>query len=546
MAISETFGRSDQHCDPVQIPGFSTWKTERGGTDKGGGGLCIFYKDALRPHCWSPKVPANLDYVKNERQWLLLTNGQERVAFLHIYVACQSHKNDGYLQWNEDLFHLVTTETIKLRRDGFTVLSLGDFNTRVGCIPGLEQNTPDTNRNTPMFLNFITQANLVIINTLPIAQGIFTRFMDSTGRPGSQSVLDYGLIDSEHVHTVTSFVIDQEARHSCGTDHALLFATLEFGARTSVKWRYQEVIQYNFQDNTDFTEFQSSLDAGIATTPLHVFSNLDTDQMLPHLSEKINESGKQCFGLKVRKKKKGLKLPKPILDKIKLKNEIAKQLHHLHHYTGSPNPSHLDVLQQNLSTVKSEIKDLMCDFKLQRRHKLRNKLLLKDPSRKKFWRFLKSQICAAGTITAAYKEEKIVFDQAEIEEAVLDHFGQIFKGQRHPVFVDGIQNDQVTLALQELEEILLAGPSQFQPTHFEAEVCVPFTATELNKILGALPTGKAIGYDGIPHEFLKHSGVTFRQYLLAFLNKIIMDGKVPSTMNIGKCMLIHKVKDPNN
>ena len=63
-------------------------------------------------------------------------------------------------------------ETIRLRRDGFSVLAMGDFNSRVGQIPGLEQNHPGLNKNTPMFMNFIQQANLVIINTLPVARGL--------------------------------------------------------------------------------------------------------------------------------------------------------------------------------------------------------------------------------------------------------------------------------------------------------------------------------------------------------------------------------------
>ena len=112
------------------------WKTERGGADKGGGGLCIFYKENLTPHQWSPPVPPTLSHIKNERQWLLLDGGTERCAFLHTYLACQSHKNNDFLQWNEDLFHLLTLEALKLRQQGFTLLALGDFNTRVGAIDG--------------------------------------------------------------------------------------------------------------------------------------------------------------------------------------------------------------------------------------------------------------------------------------------------------------------------------------------------------------------------------------------------------------------------
>ena len=85
---------------------------------------------------------------------------------------------------------------------------MGDFNTRVGRIQGLENNTPDHNQNTPMFLNFLNEVNLMIINTLPVAKGVFTRFLDSSGRPGTRSLLDYGLIDHDKSNTVTSFVID--------------------------------------------------------------------------------------------------------------------------------------------------------------------------------------------------------------------------------------------------------------------------------------------------------------------------------------------------
>ena len=85
-----------------------------------------------------------MEYIANERQWLLLDNQAEKCAFLHIYVACQTNRSDSFMQWNEDLFHLVTQEAITLRRKGFIVLAMGDFNTRVGQIPGLEGNTADT------------------------------------------------------------------------------------------------------------------------------------------------------------------------------------------------------------------------------------------------------------------------------------------------------------------------------------------------------------------------------------------------------------------
>ena len=542
MAISETFGRSDQHCTLPPFSGYSEWKTERGGTDKGGGGLCILYREGLTPHQWSPLVPPELKYIMNERQWLLLDSGKERLAVLHVYIACQSHKSDGFLQWNEDLFTLLSQEAVKLRQQGFIILALGDFNSRVGRIPGLENNTPDINRNTPMFLNFISQVNFTIINTLPISKGLFTRFMDSSGRPGTQSLLDYGLIDSDHVHTVTSFVIDEEARYDCATDHALLLCHLEFGSKPSANWSFHEVIKYDFNEKSDFSEYQKMLDHFCSSTPLHQFENLPADQMLTHITHCINESGKKSFGLKVKKRKHGQKLPRHITDKLKPKQVLSRNLHHarLQH-----NPN-VETLQADLNLMKAEIKDLISEVKLKRRLRLRTKLLQADPSRKKFWRFLKNQMKAAGSITGAYdKAGNMIFQQDEIEEAVLDHFGKFFQGQRIPVFTDPEPLDQVALTIQELDNILGKSHINLPDDKFEEQVCSPYSFTELNQILATLPSGKASGYDQVPSEFLKHSSFKFKQYLLTFLNQIIKDGKVPEELNLGKCMLIYKVRIVN-
>ena len=111
----------------------------------------MIYRDNLTAHEWNPLVPPSQQYIMQERQWLLIDNNnqKERCAFLHVYIACQNSDNDSYIQWNEDLFHLITQEAIRLRKQGFVVLAMGDFNSQVGKIPGLEKNTPGHNHNTP-------------------------------------------------------------------------------------------------------------------------------------------------------------------------------------------------------------------------------------------------------------------------------------------------------------------------------------------------------------------------------------------------------------
>ena len=113
--MSETFQRADKPSTLKDIPGYKIWRLERSGDAKSGGGLAIIYRDSLTAHQWTPSIPSNLEYVATERQWLLIDSNAEKCAFLHIYVACQNSRNDSFLKWNEDLFHLVTQEAKALR-----------------------------------------------------------------------------------------------------------------------------------------------------------------------------------------------------------------------------------------------------------------------------------------------------------------------------------------------------------------------------------------------------------------------------------------------
>ena len=524
------------------IPGYTAWNTNRSGSDKGGGGLTLLYRDNLTAHQYSPDVPSHLQYIMNERQWLLVSNNNEKVAFLHVYIACQSNKSEAFLSWNEDLFFLVGQEAKKLKQQGFIILGMGDFNSRVGALKGLEENTPDTNRNSPMFFNFLQEANLLIINTLPVAKGLFTRFMDGSGRPGSKSLLDYGLIDEDNANNVTSFVIDEDARYEAGTDHALLECILEFGSRPKIKWNFQDAVHYNITDSSIYTDYQNSLDLEAASIPLHKFAELPVTEMLPHISESINKSAMRSFGLKVKKQKRGQTLPKELISLIRTKNDLKRKL--VTAQTSITTPES-EAKQQELESLKAQIKESLSMLKLHRRSRLRSKLLLADPTRKKFWRFIKSQTKRAGHITALSNQAgAMVFEQHEIEDTVLHNFGNIFVGQRIPVFPLDSVPDQVSLSIAELEQILGENTPSFAPDHFEEKVCAPYTFVELNDILGQLPSNKASGYDSIPNELIKNCSTRFKHYLLIFLNKILEDGIVPQNLNSGKCMLIHKVK-PN-
>ena len=108
-----------------------------------------------------------------------------------------------------------------------------------------------------------------------------------------------------------------------------------------------------------------------------------------------------------------------------------------------------------------------------------------------------------------------------IEEAVIDHFGNIFNGTVNPDSnpTQGPDDDEIPAGTTQAADI---------ETKYESRVCAPMTMTELQCILEKLPNEKSSGYDQIPGEFLKNAGLQFKRYLLLFYNKIIDDGEVPS------------------
>ena len=348
----------------------------------------------MNAHPWKPDILDTYKYVENERQWLLMEGeGGKKLAFLHCYIACQSFTSDDFLRWNQDLFQMITLEALQLREEGYMILAMGDFNSHVGRIDGLEGNKPSVNDNEPMFTSFVEEVNLCIINTLPLCDKVFTFF-----RGEKASLLDYGLIDTEHVHLVQSFNIDEGARHLCGSDHALLECELLFQATTRTNWRFkEEVFKYNFNDTTDFTRYKDVLDAALKTISLHDFIELPIYDKLRHITSSITSTAKNVFGLKVRKKKKGIRLPKAIRADIKAKEVVSSSLHKAYL---QGDQAEVEKLLSDLTKLKEKVYHGISGMRLRKRRMLRAKLLKNDPSRRKFWRFIRNRIKNVGQITA--------------------------------------------------------------------------------------------------------------------------------------------------
>ena len=101
------------------------------------------------------------------------------------------------------------------------MVSMGDFNSKIGRIEGLEFNNPILNENEASFTRFVGDHGLVIVNTLPFATKKFTRF-PYWGDDRAKSVLDYALVDSNFISNVSRFVVVEPPRFDFELDHVLI------------------------------------------------------------------------------------------------------------------------------------------------------------------------------------------------------------------------------------------------------------------------------------------------------------------------------------
>ena len=76
------------------------------------------------------------------------------------------------------------------------------------------------------------------MNTHPPAKGIFTReAFVGPNRRHVKSVLDYGVVESDLVKTITSFVVDSDKNYRVTSDHCVIEATLPLvGSVQRLRW----------------------------------------------------------------------------------------------------------------------------------------------------------------------------------------------------------------------------------------------------------------------------------------------------------------------
>ena len=71
----------------------------------------------------------------------------------------------------------------------------------------------------------------------------------------------------------------------------------------------------------------------------------------------------------------------------------------------------------------------------------------------------------------------MVFEQHELKDVILTHFGNTFQGKRVPIHPHEPIPDQLHLSLQEHEQILDQEAAPARGDKFDSMICSPYTLT---------------------------------------------------------------------
>lgn len=569
--LLETKRRIEEDDDSLAIPGYDLTEVRRSDMagDKGGGGICFYMRkaDGLLFGDYDPDIlDPDHAFVRNERVWKTVESLHGKTAVCAVYAGFQA-PDDRNQYWNDSLYSVLRTEVADLRKRGFRVVLMGDFNGHVGNCPngGIVGNNADVNRNGTRFLNFLLDCKCIHLNGVSdLVTGLWTR-----QRGGVSSILDYAAISMEHASSVLSMYIDDRGVYGGASDHNWIF--LDLSDKFVKKGRVNKVLKkkqsWKISETQDWSGFKSTVDALVDANDMSVDSNTLAHQV----SEMLIEAGHINIGLKKSclsgRSMASLSLPRGVVDALQLRRHLESNWKTKMSSYSSLVPTMRTVA---LKDEVTEAEKLFLDQKLAVNNLFsvastseRTGLLKRcqggsASALKCFWSHLTKGVSQSSDITAVLSPvtgtlhcspEAIItevgnhlikvfsgsFDSIPVLQAPCDH-----SYASGPVPATADPSSDHPYSASSSPRLPASDGSTSLQTDPHGWVNKKFTIKEVMKSIKKLKNGKARGVDGIPNEFLKNAGYKFWNLLTLLYNKVKESGTFPPGWNSGRVSLIHK------
>ena len=566
--LLESKRREEELGIDISIPGYALHEARRSNLagDKDGGGIVCYTKlsDGLMFKRHTPDInDPEASFVNNERMWITLESLKCKTAICGLYVACQ-FSDDRNAVWNETMYRVVQQEAFALRSKGYRTVFVGDFNGHVGDQPGVgvPNNSPNINANGRRFLNFLQVTDSRHVNgecrvagdlTTMITKGLWTR-----QRGGFSTVIDFGVVSSEHMSSVVSMEIDDKGVHGGGSDHNWVFLVLSdrFVLQRRIINVQKRKKQWNIAEDQDWSGFHDHVLNAVASLDSSTINNLASS-----ISSAILKGLHDKIGLRSSaSNKQPRRLPPSLVKEFLLQRQLEKSWKSLNAAHANNTTDEVRLAEEIFLVQKTKTYDLL----LLHRRAVRSVIIKKCSggsiqALKNFWSHVSPSKKQSSEISAVIDPVSgvVVCNPDEITAKVEDHLESVFHGSFEPVVkIPPVQPDHTYTRRHSgivpgcmPDHTYSTNPSPALPK-FDSSATVDadptgwlngdFVPTEIMKMLKLLKNNKAKGWDNIPNEALKNLPELMVSKLTELFNRIKKSGALPKGWNRGRITLVHK------
>ena len=551
--LLETKRREEDVGINVDIPGYTLRELRRSDTagDKGGGGIAVYTRqlDGLVFHDYFPEIrDQDCHFVRNERIWITTESAMNKSAVCGAYFGCQ-HPDNRNASWNDAMYKVIHEEAMTLKRQGYKITILGDFNGHIGCQPGtgIVGNNPDINHNGHMLLDFLHRGGFRHVNgEQHLTTGLWTR-----QRGAVRSVLDLALVSEEDLGNVASLTIDDKGQFGGSSDHNWLFLTLQdsFAIKRRIMNLPRKKSSWRIVPDMDWSSFKDGIKDNLNRKDI---KEMNEEQLASFISSTFLETGKTTVGLKdgfYGSKIKPRKLPPSIVKELKLKRKYEKEWK----TASTASYPETQALEKKFLDQKQKANEALFLYSNKNREKIKRDCSGNSVTAKKnFWHYVTSKEKQSTELNGAVDPDTGVLKcgREEIAKEVEKHMCKVFHGGVQHVPREGVPDNIPQYRDRNNEEHSYSiNPNSKLPNQNNSGLLTEdpggwldreYTVDEVKKAVGLMKGGRAKGWDNIPNEFIINSPDEMFQAITTLFNKIKVSGKTPPGWNKGKVTLVFK------
>ncbi|XP_071944363.1 uncharacterized protein [Antedon mediterranea] len=294
----------------MSIKGYNWVGKERNG--KKGGGIGLFLSD---------KIVVTSENILNcidddfERLWVKVSVDKVPLYICVAYFPVQGVNND----LTDDLYAQLLSEIIRIEEKEMNplILLLDDFNARIG--DSIYNGDPVINSNGERLIQFAKNANLTNLNSTIFCEGKIT-----WQRNNQQSTIDYMLYSKSLVNYVNKLIIDEHRQFSFGSDHCVLWLTLNNLNISNQQTSNQNIPIWDIKHNQDYSFYQQKVEEKFNDWNVSNETNINTTW--DFWKKTIIEAATEGIGIRHVNNKNKPWFDKEIDDAIK-KRKIASREH---------------------------------------------------------------------------------------------------------------------------------------------------------------------------------------------------------------------------